>query len=116
MSSSSPGFTWCAGFTGRPPHSMRPASSASLAAVRRLAKRDTLRNLSSLMVFGALPERVEIVKAAPGKRRGAAARESFHRREALAEAHVRAAQRGFGINAESPRKIYDGEDHVAEFV
>src|SRR5450755_22826 len=116
MRSSSPGLTWCAGLTGRPAHSMRPASSASLAAVRRFAKRDTLRNLSSLMIFGALPERIEIVQAPACKRGRAAAGEALHRRETSAEPHVRAAQRGFGVNAETAREIDDGEEHVAEFI
>src|ERR1700720_3877924 len=95
---------------------MRPASSASFAAVRRLAKRDTLRNLSSLMVLGALPERVEVIQAAPRKRGRAATGEAFHRSEALAESHVRTAQRRFGIHAEPAREIDDAEHHIAEFV
>src|SRR5450755_4376398 len=95
---------------------MRPASSASLAAVRRFAKRDTLRNLSSLMVFRAPPQRIEIVEAASGERGGAAACEALHRSETLAESHVRAAQCRFGIHTEPPREVDDGEDHIAEFV
>src|SRR5690242_4236283 len=93
---------------------MRPASSASFAAVRRLARRETLRNLSSLMIFRALPQDVEVLEAAPGERRRAAARHPLHRREALAELRVGSAQRSFGIDAEPASEIDDREEHVAE--
>src|SRR5215469_5430815 len=115
MRSSSPTWTACDGLTARPPTSMRPASSASFASVLRLARRETLRYLSSLMIFRALPQHVEVFKAAAGERGRASASEPLHRRESLAEFHVRRTQRRFGVNAEPPREIDEREEDIAHF-
>src|ERR1700687_5300725 len=109
MSSSLPTFTGCDGFTARPSTSIRPASSASLASVRRLAKRETLRNLSSLMVFGTLPEHVEVFQTAARQRGGSAAGHALHGGKALPELDVGEAQCGFGVDTEPARKIDERE-------
>src|SRR5215472_10937412 len=93
---------------------MRPASSASFASVRRLARRETLRYLSSLMIFRALPQHVEVLEAAPGERGRASAGESFHRRKTLAEFHVRRTQCRLSVDAKPSREIDEREEDIAD--
>src|SRR5215470_17888633 len=114
MSNSSPTFTTCDAFTARPPSSMRPASRASFASVRRLASRESLRNLSSLMIFGALPEHVEVFETAARQCGRTADGHALHGGEAFAELDVGRSQRRFGIHAETPRQVHEREEHVAD--
>src|SRR5579864_8927690 len=116
MSNSSPTFTWCEAFSGLPLLSIRPASSASLASVRRLANRVILRYLSSLMLFHPPPERVQVFQAVIGECCRSAACNLLHGSKTPPEFRIRRAQRSFAIDAATPRQVNDGEEQVAQLL
>src|ERR1700730_17371799 len=95
---------------------MRPASNASLASLRRFASLATLRYLSSLMRFDALPERIQVLEGVISKRGCPAAGDLLHGPKATPEFRICRSQSCFGVDPAPARKVDDGEEHVAEFL